>query len=295
MSYIDHDLPTPGPNYALRGEGPVLLVALTGWNDAGEGASAALTELVQQFGAQQVAQFETQRFYDYQVNRPEVSVQPGGDRKLTWPTTTISQLELPGGPAIYLLQGTEPSLNWVDYTDEILAVASGLDVRTIICAGALLSDNPHTRPVVINASSDSAMVRERFDAVVSDYEGPTGIIGVLALRAHQAGFLTMSLWAGIPHYVANSPAPAASFALLERLASLLAVHPDYSRLIAQRDAWLETVQVLLEEDEEMQDYVRQLEESREAAEHPAATGEAIARDFEMFLRLEGEKKQPPSA
>ncbi len=52
-------------------------------------------------------------------------------------------------------------------------------------------------------------------------------------------------------------------------------------------AWQDGVDELAAEDEEVAEYVRQLEEARDTADLPEASGEAIAREFERFLRRRG--------
>ena len=53
-------------------------------------------------------------------------------------------------------------------------------------------------------------------------------------------------------------------------------------------AWEVGVDELAAEDEEVADYVRQLEEARDATDLPEASGEAIAREFERYLRRRGD-------
>ena len=48
--------------------------------------------------------------------------------------------------------------------------------------------------------------------------------------------------------------------------------------------WQEAVTEMAAESPEITGYVAQLEETRDAAESPDATGEAIAREFERYLR-----------
>ena len=49
-------------------------------------------------------------------------------------------------------------------------------------------------------------------------------------------------------------------------------------------AWEAGVNELARDDEEIADYVAQLEEEQDTAELPEASGDAIAKDFERYLR-----------
>jgi hypothetical protein len=97
----------------------------------------------------------------------------------------------------------------------------------------------------------------------------------------------MSLWAAVPHYVAQPPSPKATLALLHRVEDLLDVTVPLGDLPEQSRAWENGVNELAEQDTEVAEYVRALEEQKDAAELPEASGEAIAREFERYLRRRG--------
>ena len=55
-------------------------------------------------------------------------------------------------------------------------------------------------------------------------------------------------------------------------------------LVDDSKAWERGVDELAAEDEDVADYVRALEETRDTADLPEASGEAIAREFERYLK-----------
>ncbi len=130
-----------------------------------------------------------------------------------------------------MLLGTEPSRGWKTFAEETLDAISVADVSGIVFLGAMLADVPHTRPITVFASSENPAVREQFDLERSSYEGPVGIISVLADAAERAGIPTISIWASVPHYVHNAPSPKATLALIEKLESFieLADRPRFAR------------------------------------------------------------------
>jgi predicted ATP-grasp superfamily ATP-dependent carboligase len=93
-----------------------------------------------------------------------------------------------------------------------------------------------------------------------------------------------SYWAAVPHYVAQPPCPKATLALLGQIEDLLEVSVPVGDLPEEARAWERGVDELSREDTEVAEYVRSLEESRDAAELPEASGEAIAREFERYLK-----------
>ncbi len=268
---------------------PVMVAAFEGWNDAGEAASGALVHLETVWGAQRFATLDPEGYHDFQVTRPMVHLDEDGRRRITWPTTRLSWASPPGAARdVVLVRGIEPSMRWRGYTEELLGHARGLGVGMLVTLGALLADVPHTRPIPVTSTSEDEHLIKRLALEQSHYEGPTGIVGVLHDAAGHTGVPGLSLWAAVPHYVGQSPSPKATLALLRRVEELLDVTVPLGDLPEDARAWERGVDELAEEDSEIAEYVRQLEEAKDTAELPEATGEAIAREFERYLRRRGD-------
>ena len=263
----------------------MMIAAFEGWNDAGASASSAVGLVAEEWGAQEVRRIDPDEYHDFQVNRPVIQRTPDGSRALTWPATTIAQAVTPQQRRrLVLARGTEPSLRWRAYCNELLDAAEGLDVSTIVCVGALLADVPHTRPIPVQTTSEDPRVQALLGVEDSDYEGPTGIVGVLAQMALDRGMHSLTIWAAVPHYVAQPPSPKATLALLGAIEELVGEPVPTRDLPEDARAWQDGVNELAEEDPEVAEYVRQLEEAKDTADLPEASGEAIAREFERFLR-----------
>ncbi len=263
---------------------PVMLCAFEGWNDAGDAASGAVLHLEEVWAATQIAEVDPEDYYDFQVNRPEVVIEDG-ERSITWPTTRISVARIPlASRDVVLVAGIEPSMRWRAFTAELLGIARELGVEMVVTLGALLADTPHTRPVPVSGTSSDESISVRMGYEPSTYEGPTGIVGVLQDACATAGIPAVSLWAAVPHYVAQPPCPKATLALLARIEDLLDVPVPLADLPEESRAWQIGVDELAGEDEEIAAYVHQLEEVVDTAELPEASGDAIAREFERYLR-----------
>ena len=264
---------------------PVMIVAFEGWNDAAESASGAINHIREVWDAQVLMELDPEEYYDYQVNRPHIYTTDSGERGLIWPTTKVFVARGSHSERDFvLIQGIEPNMKWPQFTREILGLAAELDVELVITLGALLSDNPHSRPVPVSATASDKELLSSMDLEVSHYEGPSGIVGVLSQACAQFGIPCVSLWASIPHYVGQSPCPKATLAIIERLEDILDLPIPLRDLLEESRAWEIGVNELAEDDEEIADYVAQLEEARDTAELPEASGDAIAREFEKYLR-----------
>nr|WP_277626838.1 PAC2 family protein [Arsenicicoccus piscis] len=267
---------------------PLLLAAFEGWNDGGDAASAAVAHLAEQWDAQPVAAIDPEDYYDFQVARPRMSVDEG-HRHVVWPTTQILLASPPGlDRDVLLVRGIEPSFRWRAFTEEILDLAESADVDLFVTLGAWLGPTPHTRPVPTTVSSDSEDIVHRFDIARSEYDGPTGIVGILNHGASQLGIPAFSLWAEVPHYAGGPPSPKATLALVSRLEHLLDLNLPRGSLEAESRAWQRGVEELASDDEEITEYVRSLETAQDTVELPEASGDAIAKEFERYLRTRGD-------
>ena len=275
---------------------PVMIVAFSGWNDAAEAASGAVEHLLSGWRDKSddvlpelIAQVESEDFYDFQVNRPQVSIDQSQIRSITWPSTQVFGLAVPSMPRdLVIVTGVEPSMRWKSFASDLLDLADDLEVSLVVTLGSLLADTPHTRPISVTGTGAHPSIADRLGVSVSKYEGPTGILGIIQDACMRRGVDAISLWAAVPHYAASSPSPKATLALVNTLEEFLDVSIPLSDLPERADIWEKEVNDLAAEDSEVADYVKALEESKDAAELPEVSGDSIAKEFERYLRRQKE-------
>ena len=267
---------------------PVVVAAFEGWNDAGDAATGAVEHLELVWDAEPLVELDPDDYYDFQVNRPTVSLIDGVSRRIEWPTTRLSVCRPPGAEFdLVIVRGPEPNMRWRTYCAELLAIAQELDVRTVVTLGALLSDTPHTRATQVTGTAHDPEAAARYGLEKSRYEGSTGIIGVLQDACVALGIPAVSFWAGVPHYVSQPPNPKATLALLHAVEEVLDLPVPLAELPQQADEWQKLVDEMAAEDDEVIEYIRNLEERDDELDQTqlkAASGDAIAREFERYLR-----------
>lgn len=266
---------------------PVMVAAFEGWNDAGEAASAVIDHLAGTWGSTELVSLDSEDYYDLQVTRPRITAVDGVSQGVRWPGVRVSLTRSPGGRDVVLVQGAEPSMRWRGFAGDLLSVARELGVRRVVLLGALLADVPHTRPVPVTGIVSHPELGEAVNLEPTTYDGPTGIVGVLHDAFSAAGIETLSLWAAVPHYVAQPPSPKATLALMRRVEDALDITVRMGELPEEARAWERGVDELAAQDSDIAGYVRSLEEAKDASELPEATGEAIAREFERYLKRRG--------
>ena len=183
-----------------------------------------------------------------------------------------------------VVDGIAPSTRWRAFCSDSLEVADDLEVELVVNLGALLADVPHTRPVPLTGFASAPELIADLGLEESGYEGPTGIVGVLQHTCDMSGMPSVSLWAAVPHYVSQSPCPKAALALLNRLEDITATTITTSELADEAAAWQRGVEEMAEEDEEVREYVERLERARDSEDLTATSGDAIAAEFERYLR-----------
>jgi predicted ATP-grasp superfamily ATP-dependent carboligase len=264
---------------------PVIIAAFEGWNDAGEAASGVISHLSLAWQATPVGAIDPEDYYDFQVTRPVTEVAEGRTERLVWPTTRLLAAKQEATDRdLLLVHGIEPNMRWRGFCSDLVASFSELGIELVVLLGALLADSPHTRPVPVAAAASDPALAADLRAEPVDYKGPTGIVGVLQHACADAGIPAVSLWASVPHYVAQPPCPKATLALIRGVEDVLDVSLPLADLPQEARAWERGVDELAEQDTEVADYVRTLEEAKDATDLPQASGDAIAREFERYLR-----------
>lgn len=268
---------------------PVLICAFEGWNDAGDASSTTLRHLIDRWSADKFADIDPEEFFDFTAMRPTVEIVDGHERQLHWPDNSFHAANLVDAPFdAVLLLGMEPQMKWRTFCEVILETARSVGAEMIVTLGALLADVPHTRPTQVVGSAYDEATADRLGLEPSNYEGPTGILGVLHAAARDEGFTVASLWAAVPAYIPGANSPKAALALVERLTKLLDVNVYTTDLEIAAVSYERQVTELVSEDEDTVEFVQELE-ARYDEEAEFLSNDDLMDEVEQFLRdLPGE-------
>jgi predicted ATP-grasp superfamily ATP-dependent carboligase len=263
---------------------PVLIAAFRGWNDAGDAATFATSHLSRVWGGERIASIDPEEFYDFQAVRPNVHLVDGITREITWPANEFWAARTEDRDVLLFI-GTEPNLRWRTFSKMIVSEARRHGVNFVVTLGALLADVPHSRDVPITGTAADPALVERLGLTRSGYEGPTGIVGVLHDAFGRERVESASLWAAVPHYLAVTPNPKASLALVRQASELVGVPAPVEDLERATSTYEERVSEIVAADEDVQAYVTALEERADEIDtSELPSGEALAAELENFLR-----------
>lgn len=268
--------------------GRVLIVALDGWTDAGAGATGSANYLKDKLGCERLMTFDDPEYFDYIRQRPVIVLDEHGDRDFLWPSIEFwgPSANTPTNPnlELYFLIGQEPALQWPYIRDEIKEHVEDREITSVVIVGSLAAEAPHNRPIKIYKNSQSADVRNAYGLERSNYDGRAGFISVLGNTFEKAGLPTISVWAQVPHYVASMPSPKAALALVNDLEILLGISVDHKELLTAAFEWERSVDDFVEGDEDLKNYIEGLEKARDESEAEEMNTDALAMEFEKFLR-----------
>ncbi len=271
-----------------------MVIAFGGWSDAGEAATGVINHLLStlssdcdspEFAPELIAEVDSEDFYDFQVNRPLIFVDDSMIRSLTWPGVQIFGLRNPTGERDFVVvRGVEPSMRWRGFASQLLDLADDLEVELVITLGSMLADTPHTRAIPVSGTGAHPDIAARLGVEVSRYEGPTGILAVIQDGCVRRGIDAVALWAAVPHYANASPSPKATLALVNGLEDFLEINLPQGDLHEEAREWENSVNEMVKEDSDIEEYIKTLEESKDATEISEESGEELAREVERFLR-----------
>ena len=271
---------------------PMLICSFRGWNDAASSSSRALASVAESLDAELAAQIDPEEFFDFQTTRPTITLKEGQARHIEWPQNNLYTARVPAADRdLVLFDGTEPNLRWRTFSEGIATAADALGAEMVITMGALVAEVSHTLPVPITGLASSEELVEELDLERSNYEGPTGIVGVVHDCCRTLGITSASLWAAVPHYVAAVPNPKAALALIRRLEGLTGIAVDASELELETESYEEQIGRAVAANPEIKELVERIEAEQveqlgeEGADLPSA--DTIARDFQHFLRQQG--------
>ena len=238
---------------------PLIIAAFRGWNDGGQASTNSVRRMIDAFDAKRFATIDPEEFFVFSENRPKVKLVDGKSRReIQWQKNEFYHAELPGTARdVVLFLGTEPNLKWRTFGTEFLALCKQLGASFLVTTGAYLADVLYTLPIQVNGFSSDMQLMEDHNLERTNYEGPTGMVGVLNSFAQEQNFTTLSLWAAVPYYI-SIPNPKAVHAMLAKLCKIFSIEVDLKSLETDADSFDNEINDVVAKDPNVAAYVREL-------------------------------------
>ena len=237
---------------------PVLVLAFDGWNDAGDAATAAAQFLREAMPMAPLGEIDAEDYYDFTVQRPHVELGEGQVRRIVWPHFRFEYASVVDRCDVVVGSGGEPHLRWRSFCDDVLDLVARLDVRRVVLLGAYLADVLYSRPVRVSGFAHPPDTVDALGLEPTGYEGPTGIVGVLADRLRERNVPVLSLWAELPHYIHLTPNPRGALALVQALLRHVDLPLDQTPLVRAAADFEDEIAKRVAADPALAEYVREL-------------------------------------
>jgi len=245
-----------------------LVLAFTGWMDGGDVSTGTVQRLIDLSKATPIAEIDPEPFYIYNfpgsmeiaaLFRPHIKVEDGLVAELKMPTNRFF-CHTEGNLVFFL--GKEPNMHWRRFGECLFEFAETFQIQRILFVGSFGGSVPHTRaPRLYVTCSDSRLLKEmeKYGVGRTGYEGPGSFVSYLMTRAPSANIDMISLVAEIPGYLQGAN-PMSIEAVTRRLATILNVSIDLDAMRVASTEWELNVSSAVEEDEELAQTIRKMEE-----------------------------------
>ncbi|MFJ3957979.1 proteasome assembly chaperone family protein [Arthrobacter sp. NPDC090010] len=237
-----------------------LLMAFTGFADAGHVVRQISQELLELPTVRPVAVFDADQLLDYRSRRPHLTFVEDHLQDYAPPRLALYLLEDPLGTPFLLLSGFEPDLQWERFSKAVVSLVEALDVNLVTWVHSIPMPVPHTRPVGVTVHGNRPELIEGISVWKPTVEVPAAIGHVLELKLIAAGRNVAGYVIHVPHYLADAEYPQAAVAGMEYLgaAASLMLPSERLREVARDVARQITEQ--MEASEDVQQVVHNLEE-----------------------------------
>jgi hypothetical protein len=273
----------------------VLVVALNGFLDAGNGAAIAVRHLERAGVGPVVATFDVDVFHDYRARRPAISFVEDRYESYDAPRLVVRIQHDQLGQPFLLLSGPEPDNRWEGFVEAVRAVLDRFSVRLVVSMGSVPMAVPHSRPLAITQHSNRRELQRLTNSWRGELRIPSSAQSLLEVRLGESGHDMTGYVAHVPHYLAQFDHPDAARVLLEGIEDSAGLSFDLDPVKVAAENRAAEVAAYLEENPEVADVVNGLEQQYDAfqraeaqggllaANEPIPTGDELGEQFEQFL------------
>ncbi|WP_394278228.1 proteasome assembly chaperone family protein [Microbacterium sp.] len=263
-------MPLSGPLYERVVSAPPvpaglpLVVALTGFTDAGSAVSRLVDHLRAEHDPAPVVSFNADVLFDYRARRPLITFD--GDRLVDFqpPRLELSLVHDSLGQPFVLLSGYEPDFAWEAFVDTVVGLTEGLQVRSVTWVHAIPMPVPHTRPLGTTVSGTREELTEAHSIWKPHTQVPSTAGHLLEYRLTETGAAVAGFVLLIPHYLAETDFPAAAIAALDSISVATGLVFDSDTLREENREYLEKVDTQVEASEELTVMLHNLENRYDA-------------------------------
>ncbi len=286
-------------------QGLPLVIALSGFSDAGQLVPQLDHAILGEGGEMLVAQFTRDILYDYRARRPVAQFDGTEVIDVDMPELELSLVQSGSGKPFLYLHGYEPDFRWDAVVACIEEFIAEFSISSVTTFHAIPMPVPHTRPVQSSVSGNRDELRSRWSVWKPRTQIPASILHVLEFRLfedtdNEIPFSSFVLL--VPHYLADSELPTVLRAAIERLADATGIEIIDQGLAMRESEFLGKVAEQVDDSGDLSVLVEGLErrydeymasvaraQRQEVDMENLPTADEIAAEFESFLAAQSKE------
>ncbi|MFC1822200.1 proteasome assembly chaperone family protein [Thermodesulfobacteriota bacterium] len=265
----------------------LLIAGFDGWGNALDISRGMVDYMIRKLDAKPFASIKTERFYNFDKNRPVAEIENGLLKSVSPPDGRFFFCErAQAGRDIILLRAAEPSLQWPHFVRAMIELCRLTDVQSLVCLGSMYDEVLHTDMIISALASNPellAQIDKRLQTTIN-YNGPSSIQTTLLFEAQKEGFQAMNLWCHCPYYLQGTT----HFGLMAHLGGLLASMFGFSLDTKELESvWRELtkqIQSVIEKNPDLQAMISDLRKAKVKGSWDTAKRHDKVIHLEDFLR-----------
>ncbi len=194
-----------------------LVIALTGFTDAGAAVAGLVEHIREDLDPTPLAVFSNDMLLDYRARRPIIAFDQDHLTDFRPPRLEFSLAHDALGQPFLVLCGYEPDFAWEAFSQAVLDLADDYAVSTVTWVHAIPMPVPHTRPIGTTVSGTRADLTEAHSVWQPHTQVPATAGHLLEYRFAEAGAMVAGFVLLVPHYLGDTDYPAATLAALDSL------------------------------------------------------------------------------
>lgn len=216
-----------------------MIVALSGYADAGQLTDQVRETLLGELPSEVIARFDTDQLHDYRARRPHVRFVEDHFERVDRPELTLHLLTDPLGQHFTLLSGPEPDLLWGRFLDAVMELVERLGTSIVTDVTGYPMPVPHTRPHLVTPHGSRTDLVRSTTPRLPIMEISSSVAQQLEIRLGEAGVDHLGFSVHVPQYMADARLPQMAVTAFEHFAAATSLTLPTDAL---RDAGREALQ-----------------------------------------------------
>ncbi|PRQ10518.1 proteasome protein [Corynebacterium sp. 13CS0277] len=255
-----YELAYPRPVVGHYTEGPVLVVALTGYADAGNSLKIVNNHLVSALENATIATFNMDELVDFRSRRPATTMRDGKVVDVETVELTLKVVKDLSSKPFLLLSGVEPDFRWNAFTEAVTDLVATYNVSQVVFLYSAAMNVPHTRPLLITAHGNAP----KLWGDTLGWDAHMVIPGAAQLNIEHAlqnnGMPVTGFTAQVPHYLGAGDYPEAAWKLLRAVGDTGSLNLPLKALQLDAERASEQIAKEISEHQEITPMVAQMEQ-----------------------------------